>query len=144
MKIQFEDNNSTAQGSVSAINKLITIHKLPVIFGPAASSNFLAVCPIAQKSRVVLIGAESAAAAISKCGSYVFRVFPFDALQGKGVAGLALDLGYKEIVLTYINIDWGLTWLRYSRGHTRPQVEGWWTNSPMTRARPTAAARSSA
>ena len=50
MKIVFEDNTSTSKGSVSAIRKLITVDKLPVIFGPAASSNFLAVCPIAQNN----------------------------------------------------------------------------------------------
>jgi ABC-type branched-subunit amino acid transport system substrate-binding protein len=108
MKIVYEDNNSTSKGSVSAIQKLITIDKFPVVFGPAASSNFLAVCPIAQENRTVLIGAESAAAAITKCGSYVFRVFPSDLLQGKGVAELADYLNYKEVVLTYINNDWGV------------------------------------
>ena len=108
MKILYEDNNSTAKDSVSAIQKLITVHKLPVIFGPAASSNFLAVCPIAQENKTILIGAESAAAEITKCGDYVFRVFPSDELQGKGASELALSLGYKEVVLTYINNDWGV------------------------------------
>ncbi|WP_022665813.1 ABC transporter substrate-binding protein [Desulfospira joergensenii] len=108
LKILFEDNNSTSKGSVSAIRKLITIDKLPLIFGPAASSNFLAVCPIAQNNKTVLVGAESAAAAITKCGSYVFRVFPSDLLQGIGVAELTQSLGYKEVVLTYVNNDWGV------------------------------------
>ena len=108
MKIVFEDNNSTSKGSVSAIQKLITIDKFPVIFGPAASSNFLAVCPIAQQNETILIGAESAAESISKCGSYVFRVFPSDLLQGKGVAELTEYLKLKEVVLTYINNDWGV------------------------------------
>jgi len=108
MKILFEDNTSTSKGSVSAIQKLITINKFPVIFGPAASSNFLAVCPIAQQNKTILIAAESAAAAITKCGSYVFRVFPSDLLQGKGVAELIKYLGYKELLLTYVNNDWGV------------------------------------
>jgi len=107
-KIMFEDNNSTSKGSVSAIRKLITVNKLSVIFGPAASSNFLAVCPIAQDNKTILVGAESAAANISKCGSYVFRVFPSDLLQGIGVAELTQSLGYKEVVLTYVNNDWGV------------------------------------
>ncbi len=108
LKIIFEDNGSTSQGSVSAIQKLITVHKVPIIFGPAASSNFLAICPIAQQNKVVLIGAESAAADISQCGSYVFRVFPSDILQGRGGAELAKELGYRKVVLTYINNDWGV------------------------------------
>ncbi len=108
LRIVFEDNNSTSKGSVSAIRKLITIDKLPLIFGPAASSNFLAVCPIAQNNKTILLGAESAAAAISKCGSYVFRVFPSDLLQGTGVTELTNFLGHREIVLTYVNNDWGV------------------------------------
>jgi len=108
MRIVFEDNNSTAAGSVSAIQKLITIDKLPILFGPAASSNYLAVCPIAQQNKTVLIAAESAAAEISKCGSYNFRVFPSDALQGIGVAELTHSLKFDAVVLTYINNDWGV------------------------------------
>ncbi len=108
MKIIFEDNNSTSKGSVSAIQKLITVHKVPVVFGPAASSNFLAVCPIAQQNKTILISAESAAASISKCGTYVFRVFPSDLLQGMGVFKLATSLDYNQVVLTYINNDWGV------------------------------------
>jgi branched-chain amino acid transport system substrate-binding protein len=108
MRILYEDNNSTAKDSVSALQKLITVHKLPVVFGPAASSNFLAVCPVAQENKTILIAAQSAAAEITKCGDYVFRVFPSDELQGKGAAELAASLGYKEVVLTYVNNDWGV------------------------------------
>lgn len=106
--IRFEDNGSTAQGSVAAMQKLISVARVPVIFGPAASTNFLAVCPIAQNAKVILISAESAAAKISECGSYTFRVFPSDALQGKGVAALVKDLGKTSVALTYISNDWGV------------------------------------
>ncbi len=108
MKIAFEDNNSTSAGSVSAIQKLITVDKLPLLFGPAASSNYLAVCPIAQQNKTILVAAESAAAEISKCGSFNFRVFPSDALQGIGVAELTDALKFNQVVLTYINNDWGV------------------------------------
>lgn len=108
LEVVYEDNLSTAQGSVSALQKLISIEKLPVVIGPASSSNFLASCPIAEREKTVFIGAESAASDISKCGSYVFRVFPSDMLQGIGVAELAEELGYKEVALTYINNDWGV------------------------------------
>ena len=107
-EVVYEDNLSTAQGSVSALQKLISIEKLPVVIGPASSSNFLASCPIAEREKTVFIGAESAASDISNCGSYVFRVFPSDQLQGIGVAQLAEELGYKEVALTYINNDWGV------------------------------------
>ena len=76
MQIVFEDNNSTAAGAVSAIQKLITVDKMPLIFGPAASSNFLAVCPIAQQNKTILIAAESAAAKSLNADPLLSGCFP--------------------------------------------------------------------
>lgn len=103
----YEDGKGTAKDSVAAVRKLIDIHKVPVIFGPAASTNFLAVAPICESTHTVLIGAESASPAISKAGKYIFRVFPSDKLQGRGVAELVEKLRYKEVPVIYINNDWG-------------------------------------
>ena len=108
LELVYEDGKGTAQDSISALRKLINLHKLPVVFGPAASSNFLAVAPVAEENKTVLIGAESAAPAITDAGEYIFRVFPSDKLQGNGLAKLALDLEYKEVALMYINNDWGV------------------------------------
>lgn len=108
LELVYEDGKGTAQDSISALRKLINIHKLPVVFGPAASSNFLAVAPVAEENATVLIAAESAAPAITNSGEYIFRVFPSDQLQGDGLAKLALDLGYTDVVLMYINNDWGV------------------------------------
>jgi len=105
LEVIYEDGKGTAKDSVAAVRKLIDIHKVPVILGPAASTNFLAVAPICESAHVVLIGAESAAPAISKAGEYIFRVFPSDKLQGKGVAQLVNKLGYKEVPVLYINND---------------------------------------
>ena len=108
LELVYEDGKGTAQDSISALRKLINLHKLPVVFGPAASSNFLAVAPVAEENKTVLIAAESAAPAITDAGEYIFRVFPSDQLQGEGLAKLALELGYNEVALMHINNDWGV------------------------------------
>ena len=107
LSVIYEDGEGTAKDSVAAVRKLIDIDKVPVILGPAASSNFLAVAPICESAHVVLIGAESASPAITKAGKYIFRVFPSDKLQGRGVAELVAKLGYKKVPVLYINNDWG-------------------------------------
>ncbi len=107
MRIEFADNGSTAEGSVAAITKLIEVNRLPIIFGPAASGNFLAVCRIAQTHRTVLISAESAANSIARCGDYVFRLNPSDRLQAKALARMTIDRGHGRIALTYIDSAWG-------------------------------------
>jgi ABC-type branched-subunit amino acid transport system substrate-binding protein len=107
LEIVYEDGKGTAKDSVAAVQKLIDINKVPLILGPAASTNFLAVAPICERAHVVLIGAESASPAITRAGAYIFRVFPSDKLQGKGVAELVEKLGYKEVPVLFINNDWG-------------------------------------
>ena len=108
VEIIYEDNKSTPKDCVTAVRKLISVDKVPVIFGPAASSNFMAAAPVAQESKVVMVSAEGAAPALTKAGDYIFRVFPSDILQGIGVTDLCLRLGYKEVPIMYVNNDWGL------------------------------------
>jgi ABC-type branched-subunit amino acid transport system substrate-binding protein len=108
IEIIYEDNKSTPKDCVTAVRKLITVDKVPVLFGPAGSSNFMAAAPVAQESKVVMISAQGAAPNLTKAGEYIFRVFPSDILQGKGTSDLCIRLGYKEIPIMYVNNDWGL------------------------------------
>jgi branched-chain amino acid transport system substrate-binding protein len=108
IEIIYEDNKSTPKDCVTAVRKLIAVDKVPIIFGPAGSSNFMAVAPVAQESKVVMISAQGAAPGLTKAGEYIFRVFPSDVLQGKGISDLCISLGYMEVPVMYVNNDWGL------------------------------------
>lgn len=107
IEIVYEDNKSTPDDSVRAVRKLITVDKVPVIFGPAGSSNFMAAAPVAQENKVVLLSAQGAAVGLTGAGDYIFRVFPSDALQGPRLAKLAFGMGYKKVPVMYVNNEWG-------------------------------------
>ncbi len=109
LQIVYEDNKSNPKDCVTAVRKLITVDKVPVIFGPAGSSNFMAAAPVAQESKVVMISAQGAAAGLTKAGEYIFRVYPSDVLQGKQLAELALSLGFKQMPVMYVNNDYGVS-----------------------------------
>jgi branched-chain amino acid transport system substrate-binding protein len=108
IEIVYEDNKSNPKDCVTAVRKLITVDKVPVMFGPAGSSNFMAVAPVAQENKVVLLSAQGAAVGLTKAGDYIFRVFPSDTLQGPYLAKLAMSMGYKKVPVMYVNNDWGL------------------------------------
>jgi branched-chain amino acid transport system substrate-binding protein len=108
IEIVYEDNKSTPKDCVTAVRKLITVDKVPALFGPAGSSNFMAAAPVAQESKVVMLSAQGAAPALTKAGEYIFRVFPSDVLQGKGISDLCVSLKYMEVPIMYVNNDWGL------------------------------------
>ena len=59
IEIVYEDNKSTPKDCVTAVRKLIAVDKVPVLFGPAGSSNFMAAAPVAQESKVVMLSAHS-------------------------------------------------------------------------------------
>ncbi|MRR17344.1 MAG: hypothetical protein EG826_12900 [Deltaproteobacteria bacterium] len=107
IEIVYEDNKSTPEDSVRAVRKLITVDKVPVIFGPAGSGSFMAAAPVAQENKVVLLSAQGAAVGLTGAGDYIFRVFPSDTLQGPRLAKLTFGMGFKKVPVMYVNNEWG-------------------------------------
>lgn len=107
LTLVIEDSKTTPTGGVSAAQKLISVDKVPVIIGETASSITLAIAPIAEREKVVLLTPISSNDKISQAGDYIFRLAPYDSLQAVIVAKWFIDLGYKTAAIIYINNDYG-------------------------------------
>lgn len=108
--IVYEDDQIKAEVGTKAIQKLISIDKVPVILGAFGSSVSLAIAPIAEKSKVVLFSASSTADALKDAGDYFFRNVPPNSMQGKSAADFAIDkLGAKNAAILYMNNDYGVS-----------------------------------
>lgn len=107
IRVLHEDDQLDPKTGVSALNKLINFDKVSAVIGAPASSVTLAIAPIAEKNKVVLVSAGSAAIKISYSGDYIFRVFPSNAVEGKKLVELAAGLGIREGAILYINNDFG-------------------------------------
>lgn len=103
-----EDTGTDPAKAAEAARKLINIDKVQVIIGGVASSETLAIAPIAEQNKVVLISASSTNPSISKAGEYVFRVVPSDLLQGEAIAKLALEKKYSKATMLVENNDYGI------------------------------------
>ena len=91
-----EDDRSTVEGAVEAFNKLIQQDGVPVILGPATSSQTKVVFPIAQENQVVAFSPTSAARGLSATGDFVFRAsLTTDVLIPSGIETTSAKLGYK-------------------------------------------------
>ncbi|MCD6099653.1 MAG: ABC transporter substrate-binding protein, partial [Candidatus Marinimicrobia bacterium] len=109
IKVIFEDDQSNPQQTVSAFRKLITVHGVPVIIGAMTSSSALAVAPIAEQNRVVLISPSASAPVLSDAGDFVFRNELSDAYGGVVQAELTWKkLRIKKVAIIYINNDYGV------------------------------------
>lgn len=89
-----EDGKCSGPDAVNAIQKLIQVDRVPVVIGEACSGATLAMAPIANDAKVVLISPSATSPDITtKGGLYVFRTAPSDAFQGR----IAAEYAYKSL-----------------------------------------------
>jgi branched-chain amino acid transport system substrate-binding protein len=109
LEVIYEDDKGLANEAVKIAQKMATIDKVPVIMGSAASSVTLAMCPIANQNKVVLISPISSSKELTtEGGEYFFRVCPSDAFQSVILADWIWKAGHKSIGIIYVNNSWGI------------------------------------
>ncbi len=105
--IYLDDNNEPKQ-AVANLRRLISINHVPGVVGSAGSNCTLAMTPIANESKTVIISPTSSQSDISEAGPYIFRTCPSDAFQVKVVADWIREMNYNRIGILYVNNSWGL------------------------------------
>ena len=106
IKFIIEDDQSTVEGAVAAYNKLIQQDGVPVILGPATSTQTQETFPIAQENGVVGFSPTSAARGLSAIGDFVFRAtITTDILIPNGIETTAAKLGYNTAATMYDESD---------------------------------------
>jgi branched-chain amino acid transport system substrate-binding protein len=103
-----EDTGTNPAKAAEAAKKLIEVDKVQVIIGGVASSETLAVAPMTNNSKVVLISPSSTAPSVTDAGEYVFRVIGSDNLQGDAIARLAMAKNFTKPATLVENNDYGI------------------------------------
>jgi branched-chain amino acid transport system substrate-binding protein len=103
------DDESKAERTAAAVEKLISLDKTPVIFTTPASTTTLAILPALEKSKTVGMGFIAAApAVISPEYSYNFRSTLSSITNvNPGVDYMIKTRGVKNIAFVGRNDDWG-------------------------------------
>jgi branched-chain amino acid transport system substrate-binding protein len=108
IEVIYEDSQCDPKTGASAAQKLITVDKVQVIIGDACSSVTLAIAPIANQNKVVLITPGSSADSISQAGEYIFRNYPKNSQFLGKVIELIEKLDKKKIAILFVNNDYGV------------------------------------
>ena len=109
VRIIYEDSKASPGEGVSALNKLISTDKVLAIIGDAVSSVTLAIAPIAEKNKIVILSPLSSAPAITNAGDFIFRNVPSDLFGGKVAAYFAVkQQGWQKLAILFINNDFGV------------------------------------
>lgn len=103
-----EDGKCSPKEGASAANKLINIDNVPVILGGQCSGELLAMAPLAEEKKVVLISGCSSAPTVTNAGDYTFRTYPSDAFRGVFTAEYVVNALAKKKVAVLADLgDWG-------------------------------------
>ncbi len=91
IEVYYEDGKCEGKEATAAISKLININKVSFVFGGACSSETLAMAPIAEAAKVIIMSPSSTNPDITTAGDYIFRTAPSDAMAGKIAALYAVN-----------------------------------------------------
>lgn len=107
IKLEIEDDQCEPAKGVSGLQKILATGKPIAILGAVCSSVSLAIAPIVEQNKVLMISPASTSPLLTNAGDYVFRVIPTDALRGKVFADYVFSLRHKKISMLYINNEGG-------------------------------------
>ncbi len=105
----YEDSQGNPKDGAFAIQRLISLYRVPAVIGEILSSVTLAIAPIAEKNRTILISPASSNPQIREAGDYIFRIWPSDTFEGKIMANFIF--GEKElnkVAVFYSTDDYGI------------------------------------
>ena len=109
LEVIYEDSKLTAKDGINAFNKLSQMAKVPVVFGAAASSVSLAIAPLANRDKIVLISSISTADSLRDAGEYFFRNIPANNIQAITAAYFIKEhLKKQNVAIFYENNDYGI------------------------------------
>lgn len=109
LKLVVEDSKALPAEGVNAINKLINIDHVKIVIGDLTSGVTLAIAPIAEKNRVVVLAPGASNPKVREAGDYIFRNWASDNFDGEVIAKYLMNkLSRKKAVIIYINNEYGM------------------------------------
>jgi ABC-type branched-subunit amino acid transport system substrate-binding protein len=109
VRLILEDGKTTPTDALTAIKKLTEVDGVKVIIGPMISSAVLAAGDYVQQHQVLIFSPSATSPDIANQAwrTFAFRTAPSDRLQGKAMAQVAIESGYKKIVVFVMNNSYG-------------------------------------
>jgi branched-chain amino acid transport system substrate-binding protein len=87
---------------------LIKTDNVIAIIGDVASSPTLAIAPIANTNKIIVVSPAASSPEITNAGPFIYRVWPSDVFEADRMAEHVKKQHVKSIGILYVNNDYGL------------------------------------
>ncbi|MDP3975941.1 MAG: ABC transporter substrate-binding protein [bacterium] len=105
VEVFLEDGKCSGQDAASAATKLINTNKVHVIISGGCSGEGLAIVPIAEKAKVLVLSPTNTSPELTGISPYFFRNAPSDVLGGQEMAKAAANQGFEKVAVITENTD---------------------------------------
>jgi branched-chain amino acid transport system substrate-binding protein len=106
IQLIYKDDATNEQKGIKVIKELIEIDDVDLIIGAVSSNVTLAIAPIAIENKVVLLSPSASTPKLTGIGSYFYRLYPSDILEGTSMAEFAKELGLERVVIFALENTW--------------------------------------
>lgn len=107
MDLLIEDDGSSEEKAVEKATELAK-GGVPLIIGGITSSVTLAMVPVCEKNKVILLSPTASSPKLSTAGDYFFRNYPSDSLEGRVMAEYAVRrLKIRNVAILSIDNEYG-------------------------------------
>jgi branched-chain amino acid transport system substrate-binding protein len=107
IELLVEDSECTPETAVGVLEGWIDAGDVPAVLGAICSSNVLAMAPVAEAGKVVVLSTGASNPAISYAGDFIFRNWPSDRVQGHLTADYAIAQGLRKAAILYVDNAYG-------------------------------------
>ncbi|PIN75753.1 hypothetical protein COV18_02810 [Candidatus Woesearchaeota archaeon CG10_big_fil_rev_8_21_14_0_10_37_12] len=101
VKLIAEDGKCNSNDAVTAVNKLIHVDKVKFILGGHCSPESVAIAPIVEENKVIMLASITTSPYLSDMGDYVFRTSPVNTHQVPLIADAAKKLNLLKLAVVY-------------------------------------------
>jgi len=105
-RLEVEDSKTTIDGAVAAAQSLGG-KGIKIIVGHLWSGQLNAIKSYVDSNKIFVISVSSTSPALSIPNDYIYRMQAPDSIQGKVLARLIWELGYKKVAVIYRNDPYG-------------------------------------
>jgi len=106
-KMIYQDTKAEAKTAISAFHKLKS-EKVKFIIGDVSSSVNLAIAPLADKEKIIVISPAATSPKLTNSGEYTFRTWNSDAEEAIVMSSYCKKNNIDNITLLLINNDYGV------------------------------------
>lgn len=104
--LKIEDDATDPKQGIAVFEQFISRSPVSIIIGPTLSNGAKTTNPIAQESKVPVLGISNTAAGITEIGDYIYRdSLPESAVIPQTIEKAEQKLGLKKVVVMYSNDD---------------------------------------